>query len=148
MKYLAALFLASLFLSASVQTGEKPTKNEYVDVTISIKQKSLKPGTAGELLISFKPKRGIHINLDPPLSVKIDSSEFVASVGKLDTLRDARTAYLDVAKPVRQLFTLSKKIKPGTVTIRGLLTYFYCSDAEGWCSRFKQPIEVSVPVVR
>ncbi|MBI1808057.1 MAG: hypothetical protein HYR76_13540, partial [Ignavibacteria bacterium] len=60
---------------------------------------------------------------------------------KVDT-----SEYLDASKPIKQSFTLAKSTKAGSLSFKGTLTYFFCSDADGWCSRFKQPIDVTVTV--
>jgi len=147
MKLILAVFLSFVLLLVVVLAGvDSKSENSYVQCSVAIKQKSLRPGTATQLLISLRPKKGIHINLDPPLQVKLDSAEIVSSVGKPEIPR--RDTVLDLSKPVRLSVTISPKAKPGSFTVRGTVTYFYCSETEGWCSRFKQPIEFKLTVVR
>jgi len=147
MKYILALFASLALLTGSATAfGEKPEVNASVRCEVSMRQKSLKAGAMGQILVSLQPKKGIHINLDQPIQIKMDSAEVIASVGKpeipmVDTLYDA-------SKPIRLPVTISKNAKPGKFTLRGTVIYFYCSETEGWCSRFKQPIDVQCTVTR
>ena len=142
------LLLFTNLVPLMVLSGEKPSPvNQYVQAVVSMKQKTLKPGASGELIITLKPKPGIHVNLEPPIDVKLDSSAGVASVRTLD-IPKSHSKYLDPRKPLRQRFTLANNLKPGPLVLTGVLTYFYCSDSARWCSRFKQPIEVKVTIVR
>lgn len=132
-----------------MSNAAKPEKeNKYVKVEFLLKQKTVKAGTTVDLLITFKPKKDIYINIDPPMTVKLDSSDFITTVGKLIIPKTTKSEYLDISKPVKQQFEISKKTKPGTIRLRGLLTYFYCTGTDGWCSRFKQPIDISLIVTK
>jgi hypothetical protein len=57
----------------------------------------------------------------------------------------AKFPYLDPSKAIVQRFTVDTPPRSGPVTLKGILTYYYCSDAEGWCSRFRQPFTVTLP---
>jgi len=141
-----SILICSFILSCSLLAGDASKVNEYVKVDIKVKQKYMKPGETGELKITFKPKSGIHINLDPPLSIKIDSTADVRSSGKFDIPKSTKKGYFDITKTAKQQFTLSRKITSGTVLLKGMLSYFYCSDTDGWCSRFKQPFEFTISI--
>jgi hypothetical protein len=120
--------------------------NKYVKYEVSMKEKSFKASSTGTLLISLHPNKGIHINLNPPISITFDSTDVIVKAGspaipKVDTV-------LNAAKPIRLPITLSNRVKPGKVSIKGTILYYYCSDADGWCSRCKQPFELAINVVR
>ncbi len=135
-----------LSLAFFIGAGTSPVTNEYVKSTISVKEKSIKAGTRGTLLISLVPKKGIHINLTPPIVITLDSASTIEAIGKLGISKI--DSFLNPLKPIEQSIQLSKKIKPGSIDIKGIITYYYCSDAEGWCSRFKQPFSVTVKVTK
>ena len=145
-KFFISCCLVLVFLSTVIGGDNPPTKNSFVASSVSLKQKKIKAGTEGELLITLTPKKGIHINLDPPLSVKLDSSDAVSSIGK--PFIPKKDTIFDTSKPIRFPFTVSKNVKPGNITIQGILTYFYCSETDGWCSKFKQPLVVKLTVVK
>ncbi len=146
MKTFVLTILIALSLWTYVAEGSTPKKNPFVASDVTFKQKKLKPGAEGTLLITLTPRQGIHINLEPPLSVLLDSSNAISSVGKVAITQ--KDTVLDVSKPIRLTFTLSKKIKPGKVTIGGVVTYFYCSESDGWCSKFKQQFEAKLTVIK
>ena len=146
MKTLVLTILIVLFLWDSAIAGNTPQKNPYVNCSVSVKQKKLKSGAKGELLITLTPRQGIHINLEPPLSVTLDQSKAIASLGNIAIAQ--KDTILDVSKPIRFTFTLAQSIKPGKVTIGGAVTYFYCSETEGWCSKFKQQFEAKFTLIK
>ena len=146
-KILTALVLSLLlFVSSGLAGGVATRSNEFVECTVSTRPSTLKPGATGMLFITLKPKKGIHVNLTPPLSVIIDSSDVVAASAKREIPKAKK--YLNTAKPIRYTFTLSPTARTGEATIKGTLTYFYCSDAEGWCSKFTLPIAQKITVVK
>ncbi len=148
MKYRIVLFIIFFTVTiAIVVRAQTPLQsNEHVKFSISLKEKSLRPGATGNLLVRLQPKRGIHINLKPPISIAIDSSAIIARAGTPDIPK--ADTFLNSSKPIKQPFTLTKNAKRGAAVLKGTITYFYCSDADGWCSRFKQPFEVMVKVAK
>jgi hypothetical protein len=150
MKHLILLPFLLIFASLLAVGGPPPPENQYVKFRASVRQPHLRAGAKGLLLIKLEPQAGIHINLEPPMTLKLADSTTITlgpamefSTIKKDTLR-----FLDASKPIRQSFIVLKRAKPGAATLSATLTYFYCSDADGWCSRFKQPVDVKVQVVK
>ncbi len=147
MKCYFSILISTILLSTiTVKSGNNNKINEYVQVDILTDKKIFKAGTFGEIIIKFKPKNGIHINLDPPISINLDSQASVRASGKSFFKKEDETEYLDVSKPVKQKFFIPRNITSGKHKIKGMLTYFYCSNTEGWCSRFKQPFELDIRI--
>lgn len=119
-------------------------ENEYVQVNYLIKPTELKPGGEAKLIINFQPTQGILINLKPPIKIEIDNK--IAVLKNVDLPKSKSGEYLDHNKPITQTIKLNRGLKPGKVTIKGNLTYFYCSEKEGWCTKAKQPIELNIIV--
>jgi hypothetical protein len=145
MKILFLLLFACISSFAAPSGGGT---NASVQTTATITPARLKAGSTGEIRFMLKPVSGIHINLQPPIQVKFDSTDVLTAVGKADIPAGENPQYFDAVKPIRMPVTISKKTRPGTYTLKGILNYFYCSDAEGWCSNFKQPFEIRLTVVR
>jgi len=146
MKCIFALFLTVILTSGLFAGGERSTDNPAVQCTVTVSQPRFRAGTTGRVFISLKPKEGIHVNLNPPIQIRLDSTGLFAFVGtpgipKIDSQFNA-------SKPVVLPFELSKNARLGSHSVRGTIAYFYCSDIEGWCSRFKQPIEIKITVAR
>jgi len=141
--------IAVLALAPLAVSSEKPaTENQYVKFSAALKQPTMAKGSTGALLITLRPQKGIHIVLEPPVSVTFDSAAPVEPSGKVEVSKMAKHPYLDTAKAIVQRFKLAKREPGSTVTLKGILTYFYCSDVEGWCSKFRQPFAVSVTVTK
>lgn len=145
MKKLVYLIILCSFFSFAKTGGDK-NENEYVDVTITLKPNEVKSGGKAQLLVTFKPQKGIHINLDPPIEFEFEK-ELVIN-GKVKISKMKKDNYLDTEKPLIQNLSIKKNLSPGTHTIKGKLIYFYCSDAEGWCSRFSQPINLNITIIK
>ena len=138
------LTFALLLLAETISPGADRPSNSDVSFSATLKESSVKSGGSGTLLITLRPKNGIHVNLNPPITVTFDSNSIVATAGRLEVPK--ADTVLDASKPIKLPLRFSKTLKSGTATIRGTVTYFYCSEAEEWCSRFKQPFEVAVSV--
>ena len=123
-------------------------KNEHVGFGARLAHVTLKPGASGEVLLVFTPKEGIHINTDPPMEFEWNRNRYVHFDSTTSLPKDEKTGYLDASKPVRYTFTLSGTIPSGKHTVQGTVRYFFCSDSEGWCNRFVQPVELSFTVIR
>ena len=150
MKNFIAIVIMSIVLlsSCTIAGGTRPPENKYVKCDIVLQKKQLKAGTTGQLLITLKPIRGIHVNTIPPAEVKLDSANIIAGVGKLEIPKSEKTGYMDTKKQITLPFTLTQNLKAGHALLKGTLTYFFCSDADGWCSKFKQPIELNITIVK
>ncbi|MDI6778589.1 MAG: hypothetical protein QME25_00085 [Bacteroidota bacterium] len=138
-----SLFFLILFLFSPLIADEE---NEYVDVSLSIKPNEIKAGGKGQIFVFFKPQKGIYINLDPPIEFEI--ADDGAALGKMEIPKSKKNEYLDTNKPLKQHFTIKKGLPAGTYTLKGKLIYFYCSDAEGWCSRFTQPFQFNLKILK
>lgn len=144
MKYLSVLVLASATQFLAGVTDEK-ISNDNVDVKFNLKQKEFQSGETGYFLISFKPKKGIHITTDPPFEFTFDTLKQFFSAGKAEFAKDKKE-YLKTQQSVKQDFSIAKRTPPGSYNVKGTLVYYYCSDKEGWCSRFRQPVELTLTV--
>ena len=118
-----------------------------VKCDVQLASTSLKAGGTGELVFTFSPDEGIHINTDPAMEIEFDKSSPVRFTGITSLPKSPKTGYLDPSKPVRCSFVVSKSVKKGKHTLKGTVQYYFCSDTEGWCNRSSQPIELTFTVV-
>lgn len=147
MKLPTFAFLALLLAIGPASAGSlRLTANKSVTVDVVVKDTLLAAGATGTIAFSFQPVDGIHINLTPPLSFKLDTAGRAALSGDLVLPKGA--PYLNTSAPVLQRYVIPKDAAPGRIIVKGTLTYFYCSDKDGWCSKFKQPIEIALTVRR
>ncbi len=145
--YLTLIFSLLISSPGSGRNGSSAaTLNKFVRYKGGIDKLTFKRGAKGFLTFTLNPDKGIHINSDPAPSFVFDSTCGIAADGKLEVPKDEKTKFVSKKLPIKQGFLIPAGVTTGTVSIRGTLTYYYCSDAEGWCSRFKQPVEISVKV--
>ena len=124
------------------------TGNSYVKLEVKLSRETAKPGGSGEIRITFAPVEGIHVNADPPVEFRFDSTSEVVLQGTPRLVVDKRTGYLSTAAQVKQGFLVPRTVKPGTQQLKGVITYYYCSDTEGWCTKFTQPVELSLTIIK
>lgn len=136
-------FLGFLVIFTPIFSEEE---NEYVKTFISLDTKEIKAGGNGNINISFKPENGIYINIEPEVEVTLDNK--FAVIDTIITLSGKNKDYLDLKKPVKANFKISNNLKEGTYQLKGSLIYFYCSEKEGWCSRYKQPFNLNLKIVK
>ncbi len=105
----------------------------------------MKIGAASDVQIFFRPKKGIHINYDPSPEVEAAKHSVAAAVGTPKAAKDAKD-YLDTSKPLVVPVTLGAGAPKGRQTLKLRVVYFLCSDADGWCNRDEQTVEISVTV--
>ena len=144
--------LATLLLISGVAaTGENAepvasSPNPPVIATVRIPNQPLAGGQTGEMVIALRPAEGFHINAEPPVRVSLDSAATVSLVGEPLQIVAETTGYLDPEAEVKQRFRVTKNAAAGTHRLKITITYFYCSDSEGWCRPFRHPVELTLLV--
>jgi hypothetical protein len=119
-----------------------------VKCDIHLATSTLKPGAKGEIIVSFAPEEGIHINTDPAIEFEFEKDTLVHFTGVASMPKVEKTGYLDTKKSIKYSFTLDKNIQKGKHTLKGSVRYFFCSDTEGWCNRSSQPIQLTFTVTQ
>ncbi len=137
------LITAMLFFAAP---GKKTllTGNSHVTVTMQLLSAPSLSGT-GTLAFTFDPADGIHVNTNPPFELRLDKQSPFTVVGT-PVFEKTDKEYLDIATPLTFSLAPKQGTAAGTYSVKGKLNYFFCSDAEGWCNRFVQPIDLTVTV--
>ncbi len=142
-----SLFACICFLCV-ISTARLSNGEEFrqVQCDIHLTSATLKPGAAGEIILTFAPAEGIHINTDPALEFDFEKDSLIHFTGITSLPKIEKTGYLDTKRPVKYSFTLDKKIQKGKHTLKGSVRYFFCSDTEGWCNRSSQTIQLTFTV--
>ena len=105
----------------------------------------IKAGTKGEVTVSFKLLQGYLINHTPPIGLKLTATPDV----KLDKADFTTPASDPKSKDEYYVDLPTLKVpvtaaKAGRYEIPGQLVYYFCSKADGFCSR--QTLGVKIPV--
>lgn len=145
---LKSLLLTAALLAFSAPEARSQEKASDLNVQIAAapSRDTLSPGAGAELLFTFKPKKGFHVNAVPPMAVAFDSAAPARKGGKIVIPSDTSTGYLKPSLPVRAPFTLAAASPKGRSELKGVLTYYYCSDIEGWCRKETQRFSVPITV--
>lgn len=140
--------ILALTLLAPPATAVSQLKESPADVGIGVSasRDTLAPGAMAEILFTFTPRKGFHVNAVPPMAVRLDSAAPASVTGAIVIPSDTVTGYLKASLPVRQSFSLARTAATGRAALRGVLTYYYCSDAEGWCRKETLPFTLPVTV--
>jgi hypothetical protein len=129
--------------------------NDYIQISVKVEKDSLKAGAQGRLLFSLKPKTGFHVNVEPPILLDLaDNKNFTVLTKKFApdrtvkqlTTKDGYKIF-NASSPVAFDFKIAKSAKPGKHVLQAKLTYYYCSDAEGWCSFTTETFPVTITIV-
>src|SRR5438128_2611071 len=105
----------------------------------------IKAGKRGEVAVSFTALKGYSIDRTLPMTLKLSAVPGVTLI-KADLTAPSNDPkakdqyYVDL--PVIKVPLTAAK--PGKYEVPGKLTYFFCSKADGFCSR--QIIDVKMPV--
>lgn len=144
MHSVSAVLIAISLLGTSNSARSEERREVKCDIQLS--QTSMKAGAIGEIILTFTPEEGIHINTEPAMEFEFEKTTSVHFTGIASLPKAPTTGYLDARRPVKYAFTLDKKIRKGKHILKGIVRYYFCSDAEGWCNRFTQPIQLTLTV--
>jgi hypothetical protein len=143
-------FITILLLVLPELAGQKGgvQENAHVRFEIRLASTTIPRGGTGEIILYLTPNEGIHINTDPAMEFEFKKQSYVHFLGITSLPKNSKTGYLNADQPIKYSFALDKNISKGKHSIRGSVRYFFCSDTEGWCNRFVQPIDLRYTVTR
>ena len=135
--------LASVFL---VLTSASTPVAGHFDVSARfLPGKAAGSGDVAVTFVAHDPD--VHVNENPAPRLKLDPEQKILAAKPTKSAPMAPPApgeakYLDLAFPV--LFPMAVTAPKTTATVKGTLTYFYCSKRDGWCRKGTQDVEIPV----
>lgn len=138
--------IASLLLFALATGGEAPETSigggsPHFDVSAEFRP--AKAAAAGEVEVTFKAKDPeVRINSRPAPRLKLDAEQKVLGEKPPHPPGPSSEKYLDLTFPV--VFPVSVLGAPHGETVKGEVTYFYCSHREGWCKKGTALLDIPV----
>ena len=147
LKFIAVIFLLIVFGIAS-GSERSSRENKYVKMEVAVAKDTVRAGEAGSMLITLTPIEGIHINVDPAVEVMLEKDEFATLGGDPEMSSDKETGFLAASTPIEQGFIVSSGAAAGEHVLKGTIVYYFCSDAQGWCTKFSQPFSLKVNVLK
>jgi len=106
------------------------------------------PGKAagtGEVAVTFAPKDpDVRINTTPPPRLRLDEGQkLLAEKTPARPAAAPAEKYLDLTFPVVFPVSVTGPVA-SEQTVKGALTYYYCSHREGWCRKGTADLEIPV----
>ena len=139
------LFLFSFILLQN--DSLKQNENEHVKLISKISTDSVKSGKTFSISFKFNPSDKIKINSEPEIEFHLEINNLIKfesqSLPKVDSL-----GYIKTESEIIFNFQARENIKQANTKIIGTLVYYYCSQNEGWCSKYKQKIEFPITITK
>jgi len=145
--FLPACLLCAFLWTPNTQAG-LTADNRYVTVNAALAPDTVRSGDTMQVLLTFHPAAGIHIAAEPPVSFSPDTAFPGALAGPISRTVDTASGSLVAAFPVREAIQVAVGTAPGIHYLRGTVVCFCCSDAEKWCTKFRQEVSVAFVVTR
>jgi hypothetical protein len=142
--------LGVVLLSALAAAAPAASGSEHVGLAASLERKA--SGGEADVVVRFMPLDApIHVNADPAPRLTLDAEQRVLDESQRLPPPPPRAAfpngrYVDTQAGVRFPVRVSRTAPPGRHTLRASVLYFYCSQAEGWCRRAHDEVELSVTI--
>jgi hypothetical protein len=113
--------------------------------TVSAEYRAGKTAGTGEVAVTFSPVNpDVKINTAPAPKLKLDAAQKVlAEKSAANPAAPPAEKYLDLTFPV--VFPVAV-LGPASAaqTVKGAVTYYYCSHREGWCRKGTADVEIPV----
>jgi hypothetical protein len=157
MRYINFALFAAVFLFC-VETTQARNDEDEVKITAKAVKDSVRAGGEIKLVFNMQPQQGFHVNVEPAIKLALlDAKSFALTAEKFTP--DAKTKTLTTedgfkifdpkhSQPVTFAVKVAKNAKPGKHPLKAKLTYFFCSDKDGYCSFKNQEFVFNLVVVK
>jgi hypothetical protein len=85
----------------------------------------------------------VHVNRFPPPRLDLEPMQDLIKLAPAPAAKPGGEKYLGPSEPYR-FPVIAKGGAPGAQSVKGVVTYFYCSQREGWCRKGSNDVEVAV----
>ena len=136
----------AIVMATALPALEVPPPSPSPHFDVSARFRPGKTAGSGEVAVTFAPRDpDVHINANPAPRLKLDTAQKV--LGEKAGARPSvgSEKYVDTTFPVVFPVTVLTPVR-GEQAVKGSLTYYYCSQREGWCR--KGSAELEIPVKR
>jgi hypothetical protein len=145
-RHMISFALALVFAGAGYAGPEAPSSlgaGASPHFAISAQYRPGKAAGTGEVAVTFAPKDpDVKINTTPAPRLKLDEGQKLLAEKTAPRKAGAPDEkYLDLTFPVVFPVAVASPVKGGE-TVKGALTYYYCSHREGWCRKGTADVEI------
>jgi len=133
--------LKPIFLLFVMTMSVTIDSQKYVTVKVKNNPINVADGKSFLFYVDIKPVEGIHINAQPPISMKLLDHGTTMVVKKIPQSGE----YLDLSKPVEIEGNISD-LDAGEHKVNFVVSYTYCSEKEKWCRMGKDTVSITLNV--
>jgi hypothetical protein len=144
--------VAAVAILATLALGEGSAHADRVSVSASYVPPG-KPGATAAVAVVFDTRDpDVHVNRDPAPRLALDSEQRVLLDKQPPRARRGGSADVEAAgfyepgTPVTFAVAVAPGAPKGEHEVKGTVTYFYCSQRDGWCRKGTSEIEIPVAV--
>jgi hypothetical protein len=141
--YVAALAFLAPWAASDRPSALEPRPSPHFDVSAQFRPG--KSAGTGEVAVTFAPKDpDVRINAVPAPRLTLDEDQNLLTE-KAAARRTAAPGekYIDTTFPVVFPVAVHGPAR-SELSVKGSVTYYYCSHREGWCKKGTAPLEIPV----
>jgi len=149
------VFLIAAFFYITTAPAQEA---EEVKITAKAVQDTVRAGRETKFVFQMQPAEGFHVNVEPQIKLALlETKDFTPVAEKFTPAADAKTLTTEDGykifdpkhtQPVTFAVKVAKSLKPGKYPVKAKLTYFFCSDKDGFCSFKNQEFVFNLVVVK
>lgn len=131
---------------------------EEVKITAQALKDTVRAGRETKFVFQMQPSEGFHVNIEPQIKLALlETKDFTLAAEKFTPAADAKTLTTEdgykifdpqYSQPVTFTVKIAKGLKPGKYPVKTKLTYYFCSDKEGFCSFKNQEFVFNLVVLK
>jgi len=151
---IAVVLIAAFFFVTTAFAWD----GDEVKITAQAVKDTVRAGRETKLVFQMQPQEGFHVNVEPPIKLALlDAKNFTlvaekfvpAANAKIVTTEDGYKIFdPQHAQPVTFAVKIAKGARPGKYPVKTKLTYYFCSDKDGYCSFKNQEFVFNLVVVK
>ncbi|GEM_PF-1123019 len=150
-----SIFLIAVLFYAKATIAQE---GEEVKITVQAVNDTVRAGRETKFIFNMQPAEGFHVNVEPQIKlVLLETKDFTPVAEKFTPAAGAKTLTTEDgykifdpkhAQPVTFAVKVAKGLKPGKYPVKAKLTYFFCSDKDGFCSFKSREFVFNLVVVK
>lgn len=131
---------------------------EEVKITAQAVKDTVRAGRETKFVFQMQPAEGFHVNVEPQIKLALlNTKDFTLVAEKFTPEANAKTLTTEDgykifdpkhAQPITFAVKVAKGLKPGKYPVKTKLTYYFCSDKDGFCSFKNQEFVFNLVVVK
>lgn len=147
------LALAACLSAVAAPAARKKAGGDPATFKIAVQPQGVAPGGETEVSLQLLPASGIKINKYPRIKLRVMGPEGLVEATEGSIGADAppppdqlETNYFKAIDPVKVKLKIGAQATRGAHEIEGMLSYFYCVAASGYCAPAKVAVKIPVTV--